>query len=398
MATANEELLDAVLRHQIGLLRFSGGLRNRVFEILDATEADLGAQIRRRLDGVRGLDRPASVRRMQRLVKVLSATRLTAWKDVTALWLSELSDLMVGESISAKNIVNTVSPVVLQTSLPPTGLLKSLARTQPFEGKILRDWAGTVRDADIDRISRQVQIGMVQGEPPRRIASRVVGTVRLKGADGVTEITRRQAAAITRTAVNAFSNQARRSFLRENSSVFSEEAYVATLDSRTTPICRALDGKRYPVGEGPIPPRHFNCRSTRVGVLNGEVLGKRPSKPTTERELLREYTEKNKLSGVSRRADLPYGTKGKFDQFSRARVRELTGRVPAKVNYQEWLGRQSYQFQNDVLGVNRARLFRDGKVPLDRFVDKSGRQYTLAELARRDRQAFLDAGLDPAGF
>ena len=72
--------------------------------------------------------------------------------------------------------------------------------------------------------------------------------------------------------------------------------------------------------------------------------------------------------------------------------------MPAKVNYQEWLGRQSYQFQNDVLGVNRARLFRDGKVPLDRFVDKSGRQYTLAELARRDRQAFLDAGLDPAGF
>jgi len=35
--------------------------------------------------------------------------------------------------------------------------------------------------------------------------------------------------------------------------------YLATLDSRTSAICRSLDGKEFKYGDGPLPPVHFNC-------------------------------------------------------------------------------------------------------------------------------------------
>lgn len=42
--------------------------------------------------------------------------------------------------------------------------------------------------------------------------------------------------------------------------------YCAILDSRTTPLCRGLNGNVYPVGDGPRPPMHYNCRSFTIPV------------------------------------------------------------------------------------------------------------------------------------
>lgn len=114
--------------------------------------------------------------------------------------------------------------------------------------------------------------------------------------------------------------------------------------------------------------------------------------------MLNEFIEQNNLPRVTSRDALPYGTKGKFDRYSRQRVRELVGPVPADTTYSEWLTGQSKQFQEDVLGVTKAQLFRDGDLTLDRFVDRAGNELNLNEIAKRDAQAFRDAGLDPADF
>lgn len=56
--------------------------------------------------------------------------------------------------------------------------------------------------------------------------------------------------------------------------------YSAILDSRTTPICRHLDDRVYPVGadewDSYRPPNHFNCRSILVPVttIDEEIVGK----------------------------------------------------------------------------------------------------------------------------
>lgn len=396
--TANEQFFDALIRHQIGLLRLSGSVRERIFKLLDATESDMSQMIQARLAGRVGLNTPVNVRRMQSLLKALRAVRLSAWDQVDAVWLQELRDLIRAEPAFIDGILKTVSPVVIETTLPSVSLLESLIRTHPFDGKTLRAWSKDIRRADISRIEGQIRIGMVQGESSPAIARRVVGTVRLNGRNGVTEITRRQAAGLTRTAVNAFSNAAKREFYVANADIFSRELYAAVLDSRTTPICSSLDGKRFPVGEGPLPPLHFNCRSVRVAIISQDAVGDRPARAFTQQQLMREFTSQRGITGILKRVDLPRGTKGAFDNFARTRMRQLTGTVPAKVTYQQWLTRQTNMFQDDVLGKARGRLFRRGNLKLDKFVNRKGDQIPLSQLASKHREAFIAAGLDPENF
>jgi hypothetical protein len=58
---------------------------------------------------------------------------------------------------------------------------------------------------------------------------------------------------------------------------------------------------------------------------------------------------------------------------------EHVGQEPASTSYQDWLRRQPNGFQDEVLGRGKAELFREG-LPLERFVDASGRVLNLDEL------------------
>ena len=381
------------------MLRFSGSLRNFTIELLNATELDLANQIIKRLAGSEERTLSQNSRRLDLLLKSIKATRIKAWNKIDKEWFSQLIELAKLEPEFLAGALSTVSPVVMNSVLPSSTLLKSIVTTRPFLGKVLRQWSNKIAIDDITRINDQINIGLVQGESSKQIARRVVGTARLKGSDGVTEITRRNAAAITRTAVIAISNQAKREFYTANSDVLKNEQYVATLDGRTTPICRSLDGKIFKLGEGPIPPLHFNCRSLRIPVIDGTAIARRPMRRFTEKQLVREFSSKNGLTGrLTSRAKLPRGFKGKFDKFARTRMRELTGTTPGKVTYSEFLSRQTVQFQNDVLGITKATLFRKGGLPLDKFVNRQGKELTLNQLARTEKKAFIDAGLDPEDF
>ncbi len=394
--TVNEDFFDAMVRHQIFLLRMSGGIRNKIVDLLNETENDIKQQVLA-VDLSDG-PTPVNIRKLERLQKKLELIRRAAWDKAEETWIQEVLALAQAEAAFTAAALETVSPVILDLTLPAPQQLKSIVTTRPFEGKTMREWARTVSADDLARIEGQIRIGMVQGEGSQAIAQRIVGTVRLRGADGVTQIARRNAEAITRTAVNAISNQSRREFFIENEDLFTEEQYVATLDARTTPICRSLDGQLFPVGEGPIPPLHFNCRSLRIAVIDGVELAKRPAKPSTQRLLLKEFTDKEGISNVSSRDRLPRGTKGKFDRFARDEIIERTGTVPGKVTYQEWLTRQSPAFQDEVLGKSKGLLFRKGDLKLDKFVNRKGDELTLKELAGKNKDAFTAAGLDPEDF
>lgn len=397
MPTVNEEYFDAMVRHQIYLMRLSGSVRKEITALLDKTETDIADRIRSRLLNHKSLDTDG-FRRLKALEKYIKTVRTKAWDEVDAVWLNEITELAKLEPVFAAKALRTVSPVLLDLSLPDTSLLKALVKSSPFEGRTLSQWSSSIESTDLKRISDQIKIGMVQGQTSAEIARRVVGTAELKGKDGVTEITRRNADAITITAINHISNAAKREFYESNSDIFNGELYVATLDDRTTAICRSLDGTVFPVGIGSIPPLHFRCRSVRVGVIDGNVIGDRPFKISTERKLLGEYSSKNDILRVTKRTDLPHGHKGTYDAYSKGRVRELTGQVPAKVNYQEWIGRQSVEFQDDVLGVTKGKLFREGNLTLDKFVNRAGDELNLSELALKHRSAFKAAGLNPDDF
>ena len=137
---------------------------------------------------------------------------------------------------------------------------------------------------------------------------------------------------------------------------------------------------------------------SRIPYLAGIELSGRTAKPTTQKELVREFAAGRNLGDISARENLPKGTKGAFDIFEKRRLKELIGNVPQHVTYQEWLSRQSASFQDEVLGKAKGKLFRLGKLPLDRFVDREGRELTLHQLAQLEREAFVRAGLNPEEF
>lgn len=396
--TTNEELLDALVRHQIYLLRYSGYVRNRMTTILNASEEELARRIRDKLRTLQGLSTPTEWQRLESLQATLKAIRMESWDEATKFLTEEMVQLSYQEPIQLDGIFKTVLPVAVETVMPTAGMLKAIALSRPFEGRILKEWADTMAADDIRRIHSAIQAGMVAGEDMATIARRVVGTGPLKGADGVTEITRRQVQAITRTAVQHVANNARDTYFAENADIITAEQFVATLDSRTTPICRSLDGKVFELGKGPRPPLHFSCRSLRIAAIDGTLAGDRPAKPTTQKMLVREYAEKNGLGDIGSRDELPRGTKGDFDKWSRGRIRELVGPIPASTTYQEWLKGQTKAFQDEVMGITKAKLFRDGGLTLDKFVHRSGDELTLRELAQKHADAFRAAGLDPSKY
>lgn len=398
MITANEKLQDALIRHQTFLLRYSSYVRNRIAALLNRSEDDIADKIISRLANNEGLRTTAEWSRLQALIASIATLRGKAWDQVNEFWLNDSVDLAYQEPIIMQGIFSTTAPVVIETVLPSQRLLKNIALSRPFEGKTLKEWSRTMQTEDLRRMGNAIQLGMVAGEDSGTIARRVFGTGGLKGSDGVTEMTRRQVQTITRTAVQQIANNARNEFLEENAEVITAEQFVATLDARTSAVCRAYDGKRFEPGKGPKPPLHFNCRSLRVAAYDGERLGNRPAKASTQRQLLDEYANDNKLPKLNSRDDIPRGMKTDFDSFSRSRIRELTGPIPASTTYQTWLQKQSKSFQDEVLGMTKAKLFREGGLTLDKFVDRNGTELNLSQLATKNADAFRAAGLDPVNF
>lgn len=165
---------------------------------------------------------------------------------------------------------------------------------------------------------------------------------------------------VARTAVNHVSVVARQQVFEENAEVVKGVRWVATLDMRTSAVCRARDGEVFPIDTGPRPPAHPNCRSSVSPVLK------------SWRELGFNID------------DAPEATRASMD-----------GQVPASMTYSEWLKSQSAAAQDEILGATRGALFRRGGLPLDKFVMEDGTELTLRGLAAQYPDAFVKAGQRP---
>lgn len=370
-ATSNELFRDALVRRQIYLSKFSDGLAADIIGLLDDTEKDLRLTLLDRLGEIEGRNFSArTTSRLNALEKSIAKLRADAFDGAAEMWDTHMQELAAAEAEFLDSALIDVLPVEVDTVMPDPVKLAGIVSVQPMQGKILADWASKMQEADLERIMSRIRVGMAQGNTTDEIVQKVIGTRALDGRDGATEVARRDAASITQTAIATVAGETRQEYYAANSDIIGEELYVATLDDRTTEECAALDGETFPIGEGPQPPIHWNCRSTRVPVIDGEVLGERPAVSATDAE----------LDGL--------------DPEARAnRVAEMVGTVPATTTYSEFLGNQTEAFQESVLGVTRAQLFRDGELPLNRFVNSTGHTYTLDQLRAREPEAFRRAGL-----
>jgi SPP1 gp7 family putative phage head morphogenesis protein len=173
-------------------------------------------------------------------------------------------------------------------------------------------------------------------------------TVREIAAAGgqATAIADNQIVALVRTSINQVANTASQQVYEANQDITKKYRYVATLDTRTSAICRALDGKVFEYGKGPTPPQHFNCRSTTVPVIDYKELGFDPPPP-------------------GRRA-------------------AQGGQVPANTSYGKWLyDKMPGESKADVLARQQQAL--GSKAPyFRRLADKYGADAAIAKLVSKD--------------
>lgn len=381
--TANEKIMDAYVRHQTYMLRYAGGLRNKLTDIINGTSdevADLIIKYATKLEGRNALLSKRGRVLVTEFSKALRAVRGEVWSKVEKEMAEQLKEFAVAEAVGTAKIIEGAVPVVLSLKTPPAQHLLSIVNARPFEGRTLKEWVQRTAAADVERILRQAKAGIVDGKHPSVIARETVGTgSRSRFISPIARKARRDLEAVLLTVTNGVQQEAKQALYEANADIIERELYTATLDASTTPQCASNDGKTYKRGEGPMPPLHFRCRSTRVPYF-GEPLGTRPFKSHYEKQLLREYTTGNGLDKVKSRAGLPRGHKTQFDKWAQQRKRQMIGRVPGKTTYNDWLKTQTPDFQNEVLGPTRAKMFREGGLSLDKFVARDGSLLTLDEL------------------
>ena len=383
-------------RNAIDLNRFSNGVAKRIARTYNDLILDAVDQLR----GIDELSAPSKAARLRAILAQLKES-LNGWAgSSTILAVEELQGLTLLQSefveeqlrkalpIELRNQIRSVqiSPQFAQSvaTVDPTALnvvslsddLQAAVTGAPAtfqltaaqgttitlpNGKVLEKSFRGLAESQADLFAKTVRNGLLTGESTDKLARRLKGRLRFgqpgslrqmaQAGGEVTAVANHQVMAMVRTSINQVANASSQQVYEANQDVTKSYRYVATLDSRTSPICRALDGKEFDYGKGPTPPQHFNCRSTTVPVIDYKGLGIPPPKP-----------------GKRKSSD---------------------GLVPANQTYGQWLSNQSKAVKADVLGPEKvpyfnrlARKYGPTKA-IRKFVSEDGSELTLDQLKRR---------------
>jgi SPP1 gp7 family putative phage head morphogenesis protein len=388
----------ALYRNAIDLNRYSNSVARRVINAYNDIIIDATNQLRV-IDDLAAPDKAARLRGILAQLKQSLATWAGDATELTATELQGLAELQsefVTDQLrkvlpaGSRDAVRTVeiSPQFAQSvvTTDPTQLnvvalsddlfaavqgapatfsltaAKGATITLP-NGEVLEKAFRGVAVDQAERFSQVVRNGLLTGETTPSIAKRLIGrlgrseerlifgevatTTRQLRAAGVksiiasggelTAMADNQIISLVRTSINQVANSASQQVYEANQDITKKYRYVATLDSRTSSICAALDGQEFPYGRGPMPPQHFNCRSTTVPIIDPDILP-----PST----------------IAKRAS-------------------ADGPVPVNMNYGQWLAEQSNKVKAEVLGPSKVPYF-------NRLVKKSGARDAMAKLVRDD--------------
>jgi SPP1 gp7 family putative phage head morphogenesis protein len=378
---------SALYRNAIDLNRYSNSVAKRIVSAYNDIIIDAANQLR----VINDLTAPAKAARLRGILAQLKDSLATWAGDSTVTTASELQGLAELQSefvteqlrkvlpVGARDAVNTIeiSPQFAQSvvTTDPTQLnvvtlsddlfkaafgspqtysltaAQGTAITLP-NGEVVNKAFRGIAESQAEQFSQVVRNGLLTGETTPDVAKRLIGRLEFGQAGSVRQIAlaggqatkaaNHQVISLVRTSINQVANEASQQVYEANQDITQKYRYVATLDTRTSAICRALDGREFEYGKGPKPPQHFGCRSTTVPVINYKELG----------------------------FDAPPSvTKGK-----RA---SMDGPVPANTSYGQWLQAQPRAVQDEVLGKAKADYF-------NKLADQHGARDAIAKLVRDD--------------
>lgn len=387
---------ESLYRNAIDLNRYSNSVARRVINAYNDIILDSVNQLR----AIDDLDESFKAARLRSIIAQLKESLATWAGDSTELTavelqgLAELQSEFVEEQLKkilprgSRNIVRSVeiSPQFAQsvvvtdpTQINVVALSDDLfaaveGAPQTFSltaaegatitlpnGQVVQKAFRGIAEDQAELFGQVVRQGLLTGETTDQIVNRLKGTLRYgqpgsvkqiaaKGGQATT-VANNQVVALVRTSINQVANAASQQVYEANQDITKKYRYVATLDSRTSAICRALDGREFEYGKGPKPPQHFNCRSTTVAVIDYDNLPFDPPPPS-----------KRSAQG---------------------------GMVPADQSYGQWLAKQSKSVQEQALGKSKVPYFEKlsakhgPKDAIAKLVRDDGSELTLQDLRKR---------------
>jgi SPP1 gp7 family putative phage head morphogenesis protein len=356
MESVNERIRDILIAHGLMVIRYGTATAREITQLLNSVDADLRDVIAKRLAAIeeRGIDvGPSTTKRLNDLIAEIGDVNAGVYAKVGDKLFADLGDFAVSEADFQVATLNTSLSIDINAKSPSPTLLRAITDEKPMEGRLLSDWVQGMETGRLSRIEQAIRSGMVQGKSTDQIVRSIAGTKAAQYGDGVLDISRRSAEAITRTAINHVSNAAAQMTWAESSDFIKGWSFCATLDSRTTVTCAGLNNRQYPIGQGPIPPLHIRCRSISI--------------PTTKsfREL-----------GLDR------------GELAPGDIASMDGVAAGDTTFTDFLNRKGTATQDEILGPTRAKLFRAGKLDLGQFIRRDGTVLTLAELKKLHPTAF----------
>jgi len=296
----------------------------------------------------------SDLRRSQREIYAIYVEQLIGNLDDVALTEAELEGQSLNSTVFAfEAVMPSAEQVIMAYQRNLLSIEGQSMALQPF----LKEFT----EKQIQAITSAVNQGYIEGKTISQIVRDVRGTRVQNFNDGVIGKINRNDRAMVRTAIQNAAMQARERVWISNRDLVIGVEWVSTLDSRTTPQCRSLDGEIFPINEGPRPPIHYGCRSTTAPVLSSRF----------------DWLQK----GAKRPAVGADGTK----------------QVRATTTYYSWLKSQPASFQDEVIGPTRGKLLRNGGLNAEEFstlqLNRSFQPRTLEEMRRIAPQAFAEANL-----
>jgi hypothetical protein len=361
----NTALRDGQIDHAVNLRNYSDSVVRRMIGILNRADAGLFSELVQKLEYM--TPERFTIKRLEVMLESVRELNHAAYASLNESLRAEIKGLTSLELEFQEGMLAQNMPPSIDIARVDINQVYAGAMSRPFQGALLSEFLADQEESKARIIRRTIADGYVQNKTTDVIVRELRGTKEMKYRDGALEVTRREAAAVVRTALSHTAQFAKDKFTEENSDLIGNLQWLSTLDARTTPECQVRDGKlytrthkpidhEYPWGAGP-GRLHWQCRSTYVPL-----------------------TKSWKSLGV----DIE-----EFDIGTRA---SMDGQVPGKIDYEDWLKKQTPARQVQVLGATRAKLFTEGGLTFEELRNARGEDLTLDELRKRYGEAFKRSG------
>lgn len=355
----SDQIASRLVRNQVDVLRYSAGVQRDVLELLTRLRADLVSELAQ-VDPM-GVTRTAYRQaRLETLLDNVQGVISTAYRNASKVAGQDLSALAQSQAQAIVGIVNQSVGANLISFAYTKEQLAAISSKVLIEGAPSAEWWAGQSDALQGAFARQMRMGMARGESIQEMTKRIVDTM---------EVSRKQAEILVRTSAIATANAAHMDAYRANADIVKGIQWLSTLDTRTTQICRGLDGLTWDLDGNPLDGNnhaypghsaHWGCRSTQL--------------PLTKswEELAKEAGGDTKVARA-------------LDQMDPGQRASMDGAVAGNLTYEDWLRGQPEAVQKEVLGPGKFETWKKdprqgGGLTLTEMLDQRGNPLTLAEL------------------